>query len=712
MKIRDSVRERLNQAYPETLLPALGISGDGRNRWLCPACQNDGGHHATPDLSTERAGAFKCHRCGKGWDAIGLVQFVKGCGFRDACAFLLPHTDLHASELDEIGEAEATPRREKAADAPTVPDAPRKSKAVFPTVQALSEWFAKKNGVKLAAQYDYRDADYKCGFAVLRFKDGAGSKRILPVHAVPGGWSVGDPEGGGKLPLYGLEHLGDDDTAIVCEGEKCVDVARSIGLENVFTSAHGSQSAHRTDWTPLAGRDVVILPDNDESGEHYAREVAAILRSLTPPATLYRRDLPGLAELGKGADIYDWLAARSGQYCCDELVDQIMDVPCSLIHAEGDAVTTLANLPDPIPESDNPAALFKGGWLRKGGGAFLIAPSGQGKSTWTIQAAICWAMGKAAFGIEPVRPLNVCIIQAEDDPEEMAFFRNQIGKGLKTVAGLDPVEIEAAMRRITIADATGKAGAEFISWLADYIKKHPEIDLLIINPCQSYFGGDVSHNAELTEFLRVGLDPLIKPGRVGVLFVHHTNKPPNAQDRKNWGTDAFSAYIGAGGAELVNWARAMLALMPVETMPGVFRLVAGKRGGRLGWVDAAGAKTNTRLIAHHDEFVYWRDVSFDELETVNGGGGKDSKYGDAKADADELAVQAQAKAWKLTDLRAYAEQMFKTARGRRAFDCMKAHAKEYSLAIVSAKYKAAIFIGTRPEAEQAAAAWDASKGEV
>ena len=65
----------------------------------------------------------------------------------------------------------------------------------------------------------------------------------------------------------------------------------------------------------------------------------------------------------------------------------------------------LGQFPDPKPEKENPAALFRRGWLRKGGGAFVVAPSGVGKSVFTIQAAICWALGKPAFGVEPVRPL-------------------------------------------------------------------------------------------------------------------------------------------------------------------------------------------------------------------------------------------------------------------------------------------------------------------
>jgi PAS domain-containing protein len=71
-----------------------------------------------------------------------------------------------------------------------------------------------------------------------------------------------------KRPLYGLRGLAEQPNApvVVCEGEKAADAARKIGLA-ATTSAHGAGAAEKTDWTPLAGRKVHILPDNDQAGE-------------------------------------------------------------------------------------------------------------------------------------------------------------------------------------------------------------------------------------------------------------------------------------------------------------------------------------------------------------------------------------------------------------------------------------------------------------
>src|SRR5262249_29303755 len=71
------------------------------------------------------------------------------------------------------------------------------------------------------------------------------------------------------------------------------------------TSPHGAQAADRADWTPLAGRDVLILPDNDAPGESYAGHVAALLHGLSPPARVKIVRLPGLPA---GGDLVEYIA--------------------------------------------------------------------------------------------------------------------------------------------------------------------------------------------------------------------------------------------------------------------------------------------------------------------------------------------------------------------------------------------------------------------
>jgi len=556
---------------------------------------------------------------------------------------------------------------------------------------------------RIVATYDYTTAGGEILFQVCRYEP-KGFRQRRPDGA--GGW-VWNLDGIERV-LYRLprvlEAKAQGRTVFIVEGEK--DVAAVEGLGLCATCNSGGAGKWSDSYTKvLAGADVVIIPDRDAPGRKHA---AAVSQALAARAASVRVvDLPDRGGR-RVKDAADWTAAGG---TAEELAVLVGSAFVQATPSEPQTLTSLkslASLPNPLPETINPAALFKNGWLRKGGGAFLIAPSGQGKSSWTIQASILWAMGQPAFGIEPVRPLKMAIIQAEDDEEEMADFRNQITEGLETEGGFSRSEIETALTQgVFLYDAVGLTGQSFIDRMNAVITANPSIDLLIVNPFQSYFGGDVSRNVELTAFLRGSLDPVIKPKRAGVLFAHHTNKPPNAKDRANWGLDAFAAYIGAGGAEIVNWARAMLGLMPVENTPGLFRFVAGKRGQRLGWTDDAGLKTRKRLIAHHDRLIYWRAATEEEIELADTSGGTgDRQGGDPAADAQTLAAHAMKKPVRMTDMRHHAARILGSGRGRRAIDRLRETPGAFGVEIAKAKKNAALFVGKQPDVAEAVREWD------
>src|SRR4051794_38806684 len=102
-------------------------------------------------------------------------------------------------------------------------------------------------------------------------------------------------------PLYCLADilrapLGTERVFLV-EGEKACEVARALGLL-ATTTAGGSAAPHQTDLTPLAGRTVVILPDNDAAGEKYALAVAGALLKLQPTPVVRIVRLPDLPPAG------------------------------------------------------------------------------------------------------------------------------------------------------------------------------------------------------------------------------------------------------------------------------------------------------------------------------------------------------------------------------------------------------------------------------
>lgn len=279
----------------------------------------------------------------------------------------------------------------------------------------------------------------------------------------------------------------------------------------------------------------------------------------------------------------------------------------------------LGDYTDPPPEDENPAALFRNGWLRRGGAAVLISVSGAGKSVAVTQFCDHFAVGRPWVGIAPIRPLSIAVYQAEDDDTEVADFRNNIRRGLAG-EGWTADELARAERNIAYHDVTGLAGDAFLRFVK-YAQERDRADLLIFNPLQSFAGCDISSNADLSDFLRVRLNPILAnpTAPCGCVIVHHTNKvPSNAKDRRAWLDTNSAAYAGAGGAELVNWARAILTLRPHEAV-GYYDLIAAKRGKRLGWTDAEGNPTLVKTIAHSSGLMFWREVPPDELADVEAG---------------------------------------------------------------------------------------------
>lgn len=187
---------------------------------------------------------------------------------------------------------------------------------------------------RIAGHWPYHDASGRPCLGIYRFEADDGTKTYRPVHR--GGddlWYVGDPEG--PLPLYRLPELAklaDADLVVVNEGERPADAARSLGMV-ATTPAHGAQSPHRTDWRPLAGKSVVILPDNDPPGREFALAVIDLLAKLDPAPTIKVVDLPGIPEKG---DIVEWIAAGGTHAGLLDLIEQAPDVELPRTSASGD----------------------------------------------------------------------------------------------------------------------------------------------------------------------------------------------------------------------------------------------------------------------------------------------------------------------------------------------------------------------------------------
>ena len=253
----------------------------GTDRWqcLCPA-------HA--DSRTKSL----CIAVGN--DGKILLDCKAGCKVDDVCRSLgIKLSDLFPVDAGSTGNVRSLGRTKPKRNYPSIEDA---GQEIAKRIEAQDS-----RPVRFTQHWAYHNADGTESFVVLRFDytdggpDEKPGKTFRPICRNGSGYIEGDPPG--LLPLYGLPILAKSGLVTIHEGEKSADAARSIGL-CATTSAHGSESPDKTDWRPVAGRDVAVFPDNDDAGRHYADRVTAILLKLRPLPKVKIIELPGLPEKG------------------------------------------------------------------------------------------------------------------------------------------------------------------------------------------------------------------------------------------------------------------------------------------------------------------------------------------------------------------------------------------------------------------------------
>jgi RecA-family ATPase len=223
-------------------------------------------------------------------------------------------------------------------------------------------------------------------------------------------------------------------------------------------------------------------------------------------------------------------------------------------------------------------------YLCRGGGAFIIAPSGMGKSTMSLQLAILWACGLVAFGIKPRKALRILIVQSEDDEGDCIEMSRMV-----EYLGLTDEHKRLVNENTELIRCNELVGWRFIEALRNRLQEAKQaggpFDLVIVNPYGVYLGTDVKDPGACTKFLNEWLNPVLTEHQIGIIFVHHTAKT-NFQNTSRYSTWDWS-YHGAGAACITNWARVIITIQPETEDFSVFRFIAAKRGKRIGdqWED-------------------------------------------------------------------------------------------------------------------------------
>jgi hypothetical protein len=285
--------------------------------------------------------------------------------------------------------------------------------------------------------------------------------------------------------------------------------------------------------------------------------------------------------------------AQSGAFTPEELAQKLQ---ATLKVVSGSALdngtTQKMELDDlwSFDRENDPNNLIGRRWICRGGSLLFSAQAGAGKSTLLTQMAISWALGKDLWGIKPVRPLRILIVQSENDAGDLGEQMIDVCNSLH-LSGDDRLALKEQMVIYREAVKTGEAFGEL---LEDLVVAH-RADLCFCDPLLGFAGGDVSKQEFCSHFLRHILQPILMRTGVALIAIHHQNKPPKKKEDQAGMT---STYDFTGSSELANWFRSTAILRREDPELPHFTFKLGKRGTRAGMRGLDNQFTESLRIRH------------------------------------------------------------------------------------------------------------------
>lgn len=363
-----------------------------------------------------------------------------------------------------------------------------------------SEDIAKALGLRLVDLFDEGGRavyDYGNGHRVTRTRTRDG-KRVMQANKPPVTQLYRHPM---SEPLETPSgHI------VLVEGEKCVDAALRLGERCVTTWPGGASNVNQVDLTPLAGKRIVIIADNDAPGHKAAATLIRKLEDLATVESVWH--VPG--EFGDKRSVDDlWLEGGA----LTDLVPLTFDqLPEAEPEDEPDRMLSLTKLS--TVQTRMPRFLWDG-MIPLGALTMLGGRGGTGKSSFMLWLAGLITKGQLRGELHGT-PTPVLYVSHEDSLAEVVGPRcdangvdremfYQLGVRTKEIDGVSVPRLPEDMP--LIRRAIEQTGAKVV----------------IIDPITSTMGGD---NDKLRD-VRHALDPLNQMGAelgVSVLAIAHFKK--------------------------------------------------------------------------------------------------------------------------------------------------------------------------------------------
>lgn len=531
-------------------------------------------------------GFFHCFGCGAHGDVVDYVERYHSITVQQAIEYLGGEKTY-----------DPAPRQRPVDKSPPIVAAPTPSDhAPFVAGQKIRAWAPKQGGWATYLPdyvWPYHDASgYLVGY-VLRI-DTESEKVYRPLRPVRLGdetvWATVGFES--PRPLYGLNRLAPDGPILITEGEKASDAGRDLFPDHSsLTWSGGASAVSKTDFTPLAGRDVLIWGDADVPGEQAANDVAQKLLRVGARPLVMSRDL----DKPRGWDAAD---AQAEGWTPDDAAAYVASRTLSTpepIAGIFDANPFDGELPPPRPWAFGNILLHRTVTA-------ITAPAGTGKSTWSLQLAIAFSQHIALGPFDPVRTGPVWLWNNEDDKDEL---------NRRTFAACAAMDVpvgnlagrlylnSGSERQLIVAKENPKTSEIIAQPDVDRVIeviKELGIKLLVIDPFAETFELETENSNDAMKRVARLYRDIAQQADCSVLIITHTPKGTNS-DRSAGDLDAIRGGSAIGGVVRSAWTMFSMSEQDAEDcdIPPESRHL---------YVRLDAAKSNMSLRGN--EAIWWR----------------------------------------------------------------------------------------------------------
>lgn len=255
-RLRDRARDMIETVFPRARIQGQEARIGGVDGAL--------GESLAVSLAGDRAGLWMDHATGEGGDLIDLWIATQGysqnefhkaveemeqwCGLSPR-----PHWTSPVAKVAEV--------RKRQADSEPKPDT-----SLGPPVGTWHYLSADGALLGIVRRYDLAGQ--------VDAATGKPKKTFRPFN------SRGEPKMPDPRPLYRLPNIKNASAVVLVEGEKCADALERVGVEATTAMGGAKADPAKTDWSPLAGKQVIVWEDNDAAGSGLSERVRPYLEAL------------------------------------------------------------------------------------------------------------------------------------------------------------------------------------------------------------------------------------------------------------------------------------------------------------------------------------------------------------------------------------------------------------------------------------------------